>query len=227
MKTTIIMCTWKRIKRLPITIEQLEKQTYKDFTFCVWNNNPEIKSEVDRITGTSSLNTEVHHNPENIGGVGRFHYAKQKDGIIIFIDDDQEFDENMVEYMVNAYKPKHILSWYGWKIKGGYWKREQVFSGDCDYAGTCGMVVDSAVFKDPRLLSELPEKYKFVEDLWLCYFAKYEHGYKVQACTPPIRAIGDNKNQCQNLFKTKDLFYRELKQKYLSKPKTVKRPRLA
>lgn len=208
------MCTWKRIERLPITIKLLENQTYHDFTFCIWNNNPGIKNEINKIISESKLNIEVHHNQENIGGIGRFHYAKQKDGIIIFIDDDLEFDENMVEYFVNIYKPKHIFSWHAWKIKGGYWNRERVFSGDCDYAGTCGMVADSGVFKDKKLFDDLPEKYKFVEDLWLCYFSKYEHRYKIQACTLNIWAINDNKNQCRNLFKIKDLFLKELKIKY-------------
>lgn len=208
------MCAWKRIERLPITIDLLEKQTNKDFTFCIWNNNPEIISEIEQIVKSSILNIEIYHSPENIGGVGRFHFAKRKDGIIIFIDDDIEFDENMVNYMVKTYKPKHISSWHAWKINGGYWDRKQVFSGDCDYAGTCGMVADSEIFKDPRLFSELPEKYKFIEDLWLCFFAKYEHGYKIQGCTPGIKAINDNKNQCKNLFKEKNLFYRELKVKY-------------
>ena len=217
MKTYIIMCTWKRIERLPITIALLEKQTNKDFTFCIWNNNPEIKDEILEIANRSTLNIEIHNNPENIGGIGRFYYAKQKDGIIIFIDDDLEFDENMVEYFVSIYKPKHIFSWFASKIKGGYWKREQVFSGDCDYAGTCGMVADSDVFKDEKLFTELPEKYKFIEDLWLCFFAKYEHGYKIQGCTPGIKAINDGKNQCSNLFKQKDLFYWELRNKYKGK----------
>ena len=215
MKTYIIMSTWKRIERLPITIQLLEKQNYKDFTFCIWNNNLDIKDEINRITAASGLNIEVHHNPENIGGLGRFYFAKQKDGIIIFIDDDLEFDENMVEYMVNTYRAKHIFSWHAWKINGGYWKRERVFIGDCDYAGTCGMVADSDIFKDERLFSELPEKYKFIEDLWLCFFAKYEHGYKIQGCKPEIWAINDKKNQCRNLFKEKDLFYSELKRKYV------------
>lgn len=217
MKTYVIMCTWKRIERLPITIELLENQTNKDFTFCIWNNNPDIKDEIIDITNRSTLKIEVHHCPSNIGGIGRFHYAKQKSieqSIIIFIDDDLEFDENMVQYFVDTYKPKHIFSWFAWKIKGGYWKREQVFSGDCDYAGTCGMVADSDVFKDPRLFTDIPEKYKFIEDLWLCFFAKYEHGYKIQGCTPGIRAINDGKNQCKNLFKAKDLFYWELRNKY-------------
>jgi len=209
------MCTWKRIERLPITIQLLEKQNYKDFTFCIWNNNLDIKDEINRITAASGLNIEVHHNPENIGGLGRFYFAKQKDGIIIFIDDDLEFDETMVKYFVDTYKPKHISSWHAFKIKGGYWNREQVHSGDCDYAGTCGMVADSSVFKDSRLFSELPDEYKFVEDLWLCYFAKYEHSYKIQACAPNIWAINDGKNQCNNLFKTKDLFLTELKRRYL------------
>jgi len=209
------MCTWKRIERLPITIQLLEKQNYKDFTFCIWNNNLDIKDEINRITAASGLNIEVHHNPENIGGLGRFYFAKQKDGIIIFIDDDLEFDETMVKYFVDTYKPKHISSWHAFKIKGGYWNREQVHSGDCDYAGMGGMVADSSVFKDSRLFSELPDEYKFVEDLWLCYFAKYEHSYKIQACAPNIWAINDGKNQCNNLFKTKDLFLTELKRRYL------------
>jgi glycosyltransferase involved in cell wall biosynthesis len=212
------MCTWKRIERLPITIELLEKQTNKDFTFCIWNNNSEIKDEIVEITNRSTLKIEVNNSTENIGGIGRFYYARRKakkeQSIVIFIDDDLEFDENMVEYFVSIYKPKHLFSWHAWKIKGGYWKREQVFSGDCDYGGTCGMVIDSDVFRDERLFSELPEKYKFIEDLWLCFFAKYEHGYKIQGCTPGITAINDGKNQCVNLHGLKDVFYRELRNKY-------------
>jgi hypothetical protein len=72
MKTYIIMCTWKRIERLPITIELLEKQTNKDFTFCIWNNNSDIKDKIIDITNKSTLKIEVNNSTENIGGIGRF-----------------------------------------------------------------------------------------------------------------------------------------------------------
>ncbi len=40
-KIAIIMCTWKRFYWFEQTLELLENQSFKDFDFYIFNNNPE------------------------------------------------------------------------------------------------------------------------------------------------------------------------------------------
>mgnify|MGYP002784416858 CR=1 FL=1 len=213
----IIMCTWKRIEKLEKTFEMLTAQTNQDFTFHIWNNNADISEEVSSIVRKQNITTNVHHSFKNIGGLGRFKMAKTLTHVVdkvIFIDDDQIFDKNMVEIFLNSYDVNSIKSRWAWKFKtNSYKSRYKISDGNVNvhYCGTGGMIVPSWLFTKPEVF-QIPEKYQFIEDLWLCFVAN--HIYKMQlvsiADSGFIRQIEDGLDQYPSLFELKDEFLKYL-----------------
>jgi GT2 family glycosyltransferase len=217
----IVMCTWKRISRLKETLNLLSTQTYKNIKLHIWNNNFSQKENIQNIIKDyPNLNIEVLNSEKNVGGIGRFLYAKKiakEYPQIIFIDDDQVFNNKFVEDFSKMYLPKSIISWFGWKMNGSYYNRTRVNNfSECDYCGTGGMLIDSSVFLDERLY-EIPKEYIFIEDLWLSYFAKYEHSYNLIGCSIDLKIIEDGNDQYVNLKKLKEEFYKLLEAKYNGK----------
>jgi hypothetical protein len=183
MKIPVIMCNWKRTDNIPRTLAMLEGQTNNDFNLYIWNNNIDDKEKLDKIVSTYKLsyNIEVHHSSENIGGIGRFYFSrdiarKEYDGPVIFIDDDVQFGEDMIETFISEYRPNTIFSFYAHKIQETYWGKTRVDEPhkNVDYCGTGGMITPISVFNKDNFFTDLPERYRFVEDLWLSYFFKYE-----------------------------------------------------
>lgn len=216
----VVMCTWKRIERLQETLNLLENQTYKNFHLFLWNNNSAIQAQINSIIDKSVLSYPIytHHNGINIGGIGRFEMVNifcSDYKRCVFIDDDQFFKSNFLEVMNGFYKPKTIVSWWGWGIKGvDYFSRNRIINlQEADYCGTGGMITDCALFKED-LIRTPPIEYKFVEDLWMSYVAKYEFGYKLLGCEAPIKIIVDNKDQYVGLKNEKQQLLNYLNKKY-------------
>jgi len=183
MKIPIIMCNWKRTDNIPRTLAMLEGQTNHEFKLYIWNNNAEDKEKLDEIVKMYKLSykIDVQHSNKNVGGIGRFYFAKEVantgyDGPCIFIDDDVQFGEDMVETFISEFRPDTIHSFYAHKIKDSYWDKEGIDTPgeDVDYCGTGGMILPIRVFTENELFEELPERYKFIEDLWLSYYFKYK-----------------------------------------------------
>jgi GT2 family glycosyltransferase len=219
-KLAIIMCTWKRINFLSNTIKMLESQTINNFTFFIWNNNSNINEKIKDVIKNSNLNIEVYNSNENIGGIGRFYYAKKINkeyDKILFIDDDQKFSNKFVEQMLSYYDTKSIISWWGWKINNSYFVRERKTNlENVDYCGTGGMILPSKLFEND-IIFQIPKKYQFIEDLWLSFVAKCELGYNLKGCKADIEIIVDGNDQYVNLKKLKEEFYKFLIDTYVKK----------
>lgn len=215
-KIAVIMCCWKRIENLTKTLELLQKQTFSDFDFYIWNNNYDKRSEIESIILNNPLNISIHHSKINVGGIARFYQAQQiwqNYKWIVTIDDDQIFSNDFIEHMLNNAQERSIVSRFGWKINKHFYDRTRVLdSGDCDYCGTNGMIVDPILFSDIEY--NVPKKYIFVEDLWLSYWAKYERGFKLIGIDAKIEAIEDGKDQCQFLVSEKKELVILLRRKY-------------
>jgi glycosyltransferase involved in cell wall biosynthesis len=218
----IIMCTFKRVHRLQGTIELLKQQTLRDFHFYIWNNNSDNKSDINKtVNNNLDIVKEVTHSEENVGGVGRFILAKRIARLytkIIFIDDDQDFKPELVELMDNTFSKNTVNCWWGWKMGGCSYMHRYRLTGtskEVDYCGTGGMIIDSDIFKTIDLTS-LPDKYKFIEDLWLSFIARYNYDYKLYGREFPIWCIDDQKDQWMGLHSSglKDEFYRVLRGQY-------------
>jgi len=140
MNVPIVMCNWKRTDNIPRTLAMLEGQTRHDFNLYIWNNNSDDAQKLDQIVSMYKLSydIEVHHSRENVGGIGRFYFAK---------DISKDYDGPVTAPGENV-----------------------------DYCGTGGMLSPISVFKKNELFEMLPERYKFIEDLWLSYFFRYEFG---------------------------------------------------
>lgn len=215
-RIAVIMCTWRRINRLPKTIGMLESQTYKSFDFYVWNNNVNERVNVDNLAKSNIISIAVNHSKENVGGIGRFYYAQRianEYDYVLFVDDDQTFTNTFIAHMTSLAKPASIVSWFGWKIHGEYFNRTRIQNmGEVDYCGTGGMIIDSKIFKNIKY--NLPKQFLFVEDLWLSYYAKYEHGFKLYGCDAPIQIEVDGKDQYVKLKNTKNELLSYLNKKY-------------
>jgi hypothetical protein len=215
-KVAVIMCTWRRIGRLQHTINMLLKQNNKHFDLYIWNNNIKIIFEINQIIAEYPW-ISVHHSPKNIGGIGRFHYAHNISNSydkVLFIDDDQDFSVNLIKNAHEQFEPKTLKSWWAWDIKDNYWNRTRILKQNTVepiYCGTGGMIIDSELFKNNNVFTSCPINYKFIEDLWLSFYAKNVFNYKLDYFNSDIKIIIDNKDQYVKLKNKKGELYKILK----------------
>jgi glycosyltransferase involved in cell wall biosynthesis len=214
-KVLLIMCIWKRVNNLDKILNCLSNQTYKNFKFVIWDNSTE-KKEVEKIISKYKLDIEIIKSEKNIGGIGRFHAAKKYKNqfkTVIFFDDDQFPQENFVEIMVKNFEPYTVKSRHCYKIlsKVDYWKRRKITSNNTNinYCGTCGMVLDSDIFKHDDLFN-FPEEYYFIEDLWLSFYAQHKLHWKLQSIDVPLTLVEDGKDQFRGLINKKSDFLKYL-----------------
>jgi glycosyltransferase involved in cell wall biosynthesis len=183
----VIMCVWKRLAGFEMIIKQLNNQKFTNFKLFVWNNNLELEKQFEKLLNKAKFEYEIHHSKENVGGFGRFFYAKKirrKPGILdycVFIDDDQRFGKNLLETFYKEREKNTIKSQWGWQFTGlnYYTDRKLVkIKESIHYAGTGGMIADMKVFEDDDLF-DCKKEYWFVEDLWLSFYANKYHNYKL------------------------------------------------
>ncbi|HEU4913847.1 MAG TPA: glycosyltransferase [Candidatus Saccharimonadales bacterium] len=214
----VIMCTYKRPERLRRTLELLNNQTgCGQICLYVWNNEPKHRSSiaktVDKYRG--NVRVKIHNSAKNVGGFGRFYYAKEisdRFPAVIFIDDDIEMADNALATLVSEYKPHSIASFHAFKFisKCNYHRRVAARAGDrADYCGTGGMICDSRIFTEENLFN-CPREYWFVEDLWLCYYAAHIMHWSVRASAAKFYCIEDGKNQFNGVADKKSLFLQYL-----------------
>ena len=213
----VIFCNWKRSYRLNILMNDLMSQSYDDFDIFIWNNNYSDMSNIDDMIKKYDKKISVINSIDNIGGIGRFYYARKIANTykkIIFIDDDQKLGEDVLEKMLKLHKDRSILSWWGWLVGDSYFNRSRVTNfTNVNYCGTGGMIIDSDIFKTIDL-TLIPEKYKFIEDLWLSFVAKYDYGYDLYGGDFDIKILNDGNDQFNKLIPLKIEFFKYLKSKY-------------
>jgi hypothetical protein len=196
----VVMAVWQRIEFLPTTIAMLERQAGVRPELHLWVNNVEVADTAHALAAAASIPVHVTISPENIGGIGRFHAARKLAGahpFVVFVDDDQTFADDALRVMLDEVAPGSMLATYGFQMDcpHSYWQRRLPKPGDwIQYAGTCGMIADTAVFADDRLF-DCPERYTFVEDLWLSFFAEHELGWSLRRSRAPFHQIDDGRNQ--------------------------------
>jgi len=190
----IVMCTWKRRQYLQNTIIMLEKQKNKQkINFFIWNNNNNEESSFFSTIKSNIININIHHSPINIGGIGRFILTKyiceklHHFPSVIFIDDDQLFDNNTIEILLTNFNENESYHWSG-KIfnKSSYWKGISNVYHPCgehykylDYGGTGFMIINTECFLIEDFY-KFNKKYLFIEDLWMSYFISKKLGYRLK-----------------------------------------------
>jgi hypothetical protein len=199
----VIMCTWKRVECFSKTLDLLVGQRNQNFEFFVFNNNPEIRGEIDLICNAykDRLRITVRHSDKNIGGFGRFMIAKDLIGVYdkaIFIDDDQVFSRIMIDRFLQEYESNAIKSRWAFRFNNSnYTSRYQMLDSneDVHYCGTGGMIAPMKVFKCEEVY-KIPEEFLFVEDLWLCFVANHYLQYNLKSIRSDfIEQISDGKDQ--------------------------------
>jgi len=122
---SVVMCLWKRIELLPSTLKNLGEQDIDlPINLFLWNNNKDINQKIIDIIGnykSNKVKIYLHNCENNIGGIGRFVMSKYlKQNIshfdeVIFIDDDQILDKDVIRLLYEQYKKNKNLSyhWYG------------------------------------------------------------------------------------------------------------------
>ena len=212
----ICLVVYQRAPKVPEIIKQLNKQTNQDFNLNIWNNSifPLDVSQFpkDRL--------KIIHSKTNRGSWSRFLLAKETySNPIIFIDDDEELEPDFVEYYYQQW-----LKYGKDCILGGYTKRWQ--SGEyknlispvpvgqeADYVGTGGMILDREILRKENYFLDIEDKYKIVEDTYLCYVARMKYNMKLISIEPKLKQIDDRQNQSKKLKEYKGIIWKELREK--------------
>jgi len=211
----VVMCTWRRPEYFSQTLRLLEKQHDVRIELHVWNNNPAIRDALEADARQSSVAVTFRHSDQNIGGYGRFFLARElaaRHPYVVFIDDDQLFGPSTIATLVSEARPRSASGWWAYRfpLPPSYWLRVPARRGRrAQYLGTCGMIIDTSIFEDPRVF-ECPERFWFVEDLWLSYVADHLHRWRLTRSRARFWFIPDTKNQFAGLVSDKGEFLRYL-----------------
>lgn len=211
----VVMCTWRRPHYFGRTLRSLEAQQGVRVALHVWNNNPAIAEGLERTAAHTGFPARFHHSAENVGGFGRFHLARELAPThphVVFIDDDQLFGPRAIATLAGEAQPRSASGWWAYRfpLPPHYWLRVPVRRGGrAEYLGTCGMIIDSSAFLEERLF-ECPERFRFVEDLWLSYVADHLLGWTLRRSRARFRFIPDTRNQFTGLIGEKTEFLRHL-----------------
>jgi len=212
-RVPVIFCTWRRLERLPGTLSMLAAQDVP-VQALIWNNSSD-RSAVDKAVADAQIPAAAYHSPRNIGGFGRFYLAREaaESGhkAVVFVDDDQDFGPETIGELLRAHRPKSVSAWFAFtqatpSLQSWASPGEQVV-----YAGTCGMIADSALFTDTRLFG-CPRRYWFLEDLWLSWFAR-KSGFEVFRSPAQFVENLDGLNQSLSLGWTRSRLVRYLERK--------------
>lgn len=216
-RVPVVMCIWKRITRLPRTLEQLALQDTPAKLY-VWNNDRRAAEHVDEMLTRSPIPVESAHSTRNIGGFGRFYVARElaaKNDAVLFIDDDQDFGPTMVSDQLGSHTHGSISGWWAFTFRPdarSYAERDRVETplAPADYVGTGGMVVDPSIFVDSHVF-RCPRRYWFgVEDLWLSYYASEIHRWPLRRSRAEFVFVSDGKDIDLTLGATKLRMFRYL-----------------
>jgi hypothetical protein len=182
----------------------------------LWSNSPEKEREIRKlISRYPLLKPELYNSPKNIGGFGRFYYARKlisKYEEVIFIDDDIDLESDSLSRLLADYKPKSIHSFYAFRFrtKHDYYSRKTLRAGqEADYCGTGGMICDISIFSNNELF-KCPKQYWFIEDLWLSYFAKHKLGWGLYKSGTRMKIVHDGLDQWVTIGDKKTAFLQYL-----------------
>jgi hypothetical protein len=221
----VIMCSWKREESFKEVVEELNLQDHQDFHLFVWNNNWQKKDYFEKILRENSkFRCSIYHSEKNIGGFGRFYFARHINslsnfqGFCVFIDDDQKFETNTLSVFLAEVDKKKISSQWAWKLFSlEYYSPENktpVYPGDnVDYCGTGGMIIDMDIFNHDDFFN-CPENYWFIEDIWLSFYANHFMGYKLTKSSTKFINGSDEHNLWEKIRHLKGPMLRYLVETY-------------
>lgn len=201
-KPEICLVVYRRWQRVPYIIDQLKRQTFHDFTLNIWDNSRQL---VDNKLFPSWV--KVVNSKENVGSQARFRLARITIGNpIIFIDDDQVLEKDFIEHLLtefDRYGASAILGSHTRIFKEGlYWDGELGEAGkEVDYVGTAGMILDRGIIDRESSLTNIPEDFRLVEDLYLSYIARMKYNMTLRKIESRSHMVKDGLDQCRSIDK--------------------------
>jgi hypothetical protein len=208
-KVLIVLLTYKRLERLSVTLKNLNDQSYKYFHLNVSHGDPSTKNDFIKIIKKykNTINMSYSIDENSFSSFRRFAIAKKFTennlaDIVIFIDDDIEFDKNFIEKYVENFEPKTIKANTVLHLYDGssyFENRLKVTKNNEDFLradvalGQCGMF-DSKIFLEPRLFLNLDNNIiKFSDDLWISYVATNLLNWKIKPLeVDSFKDLGDD-----------------------------------
>jgi hypothetical protein len=218
-RVPVIMCTWKRMHRVPRILEMLAGQGQPTALY-VWNNNRRQASELDALLIRSEVPVQAIHCHRNVGPFGRFYLARDLAAtheMVLFVDDDQDFGPSMVGDQAASFTPASLAGWWAFTYRPGartYADRDRVETPlrRADYVGIGGMVADASIFTDEALF-RCPRRYWFVDDLWLSYYAGAVRGWRLRRSLAEFEFEPDGQDIDLTLAPTKVRMFRYLQRR--------------
>lgn len=214
---TIISCVWQRIERLAYTLNQLERQTDKDFELYLINNNSELQKDVYALAGKREFVKKIVQNGVNRGPFARLEAMvklKSESKWFMTLDDDCNFDETLVAQWRHLADKNFVQGWAGFEFDGGdYWHKRRVLPNMvCNYVWGSNLFLSADIVSD--VFANLAPKYWQCDDIWLCYCAKRYAGIDCRAALINNLSISvDGKDTYHSQHDTKIKFLNDLRSK--------------
>lgn len=218
----VLMALWNRPGRLEDMMRMLDEQVDVPggIELHLWNNNKldhEHYREVLRRTRTTGALRAVHltRTPYNVGSIGRFFLARRiaeaRGAVpVIVIDDDENIETTFVATARAHYEPRTVTAWWAFFVKNGYHDRAHAEPGGrVDHVGPGGSILNAEFFLDDGFFDDLPDRYLFLDDVWLTWWAK-THGYALAKLPVQIEMVMDETNQYHGLATLKEEFFDRL-----------------
>jgi hypothetical protein len=212
----VVVCIWRRPERLRQTVEALSGQSNGAIRLCIWNNRRSLQDFVETsVADVSGMNVDVVHSTRNVGGFGRFYFARRLAAeypFVVFLDDDQVPSDEFLSTLTGEFRSGTIHGAWGYRFRGTqrYADRVPARVGDrVKYCGTGGMICDTRAFLDAGLF-RCPRQFWFVEDLWLSYYADHVLNWPLYKSAAELRIERDEHDQFRLLGPTKDRLFRHL-----------------
>jgi hypothetical protein len=186
----------------------------------LWNNRPQdadfYRERIRAYRPHGALaEVALYTSPLNVGGLGRFFVARQLRqsgyrGPFLMLDDDQDVSDQFAADLLAASGPRIIAGYWAWTMAGDYWARRPAEPGDrVSYVGTGGSACDIDIVADQTFFTDLPRYFAFLEDVWMCGYAR-RRGWTLRKVDTPIDFVLDETNQHHSLAELKAEFYRYL-----------------
>lgn len=216
----VVMCLWNRRERIDAVLTQLDAQDGPRVRLFLWNNRPAddayYRERIAAYRAHGALaEVTLISSRVNVGGLGRFFVARSLwsggyRGAFVMLDDDQDVSDHLLTDLLAASGPRTIAGYWAWTMQGDYWARTPAEPGDrVSYVGTGGCACDIDIVADPSFFTELPRYFAFLEDIWMCGYAR-KRGWVLRKVDTPIEFVLDETNQHHTLAERKAEFYRYL-----------------
>jgi len=174
----VILTVFKRLDRLPDTLNQLSNQTNPDFDLFILNNNTECKPLVDKIVSDSNQPCRVFHQESNLGPWIRFMLADKlyQAGYpyVVFLDDDLTIGPTAIDTLTKEAGSNKLVSAVVCNFKRSFHDMKRVQAGMTGtYAAPGCSIMPTSIFANQDFWLNWKEEDHCIDDSYLNWFCRY------------------------------------------------------